>query len=147
MQLQQLQKEECEPMKERERERKKKRERASKGRKDKDTFTHVVHKMFMNLSLWRVKHANKCSQAFECLSQRQLELCTFSSLSPSLSLPSLCVCVAIINNQKWHKVCGISDAFASCLVCPKVLVAPQLDWPEERRRGGGLEAGCVCMAW
>lgn len=68
-----------------------------KGRKDKDTFTHVVHKMFMNLSLWRVKHANKCSQAFECLSLRQLELCSLSfdpsRLPPlSLSLPTVCVC-------------------------------------------------------
>lgn len=32
---------------------------------DVHTFTHVVHKMFMNFSLWRVKHANKCSQAFK----------------------------------------------------------------------------------
>lgn len=77
----------------------------------------------MNLSLWRVKHANKCSPAFECLSLRQLELCTLYFTPSPLSLPTVYVCVAIINNQKWHKVCGISDAFAPCLVCLKVLVA------------------------
>lgn len=76
--------------------------------------------------------------------------CAASPLNPppSLSAPlaTVYVCVAIINNQKWHKVCGISDAFAPCLVCLKVLVALLDCAAKGAEREGGI--GCVrCLLW